>query len=232
MSTMIMIIISIFFIIQQHYVHCDVVNGRRSKQPPPTPPPPPPSSKYFFPRAEAGAYDHLELHLQWPLGYCQKPGSNCEATIHKPLLFTIHGLWPSLANGDPAPQTSGNILSVPRINRFERELLNSLDNYWPSLKYKNNKEFWVHEYNLHATAALTLFKNRPESYFEKALGLRSSKDILKTLTVKIQGDSTTLQYSGVEAALDGLYVKDNYFLKCFKKGTDNVSRGVLRQTWN
>ncbi|KAM7254123.1 hypothetical protein ACFE04_031805 [Oxalis oulophora] len=198
----------------------------RSKQPPPTPPLPPPSSKYFFPRTLAGAYDHLELHLQWPLGYCQKPGSNCDATIHKPLLFTIHGLWLSLANGDPAPQTYGSILIEPIIDRFERELLNNLETYWPSLKYKHNKKFWVHEYNLHATTALTLLKNRPQSYFEKTLDLRSSKDILKTIRVKIQGDSTTLQYSGVEATLDGLYGKDNYFLKCYKERTDNVLNEV------
>ncbi|KAM7253736.1 hypothetical protein ACFE04_031418 [Oxalis oulophora] len=162
-----------------------------------------------------------KLHLQWPLGYCQKPHSNCDPTIYKPCLFPIHGLWPTLADGNPMK------IYLPRLidgsfKHYDQTLLKNLGTYWPSLKYKDNKSFWIHEYNYHGVAALTEFKNRSENYFKKAVEMVFSKDIIKTIGVVIQGDNTTLQYSDVEAALDGLYEKRNYFLKCYRKGTDNV----------
>ena len=84
----------------------------------------------------------------WGPTYCRglgKEGKECYKRLKNMTLntLTIYGLWPSYTTGI-IPQWC-NLDTNIEINNFTEDM----KKYWINIYYKDNKEFWEHEYNKH-----------------------------------------------------------------------------------
>ena len=97
-------------------------------------------------------YDLYILSLTWGDTFCkvQRYPFFCYDIIERqldPNILRIHGLWPSMRNGELLPTCNkGRQIS---INKKNVEPFDSMKQTWTSLTDKPNNGFWAHEYNKH-----------------------------------------------------------------------------------
>ncbi|KAM7253742.1 hypothetical protein ACFE04_031424 [Oxalis oulophora] len=167
---------------------------------PVTPPPP--------------TYDYLELWLQWPHGHCRV--RMCDPKKAQPIQFTIHGLWPTFANGtgvlvDPRNSPPFQLKDLrSQLSVLSKTELTTLTSCWPNLEHGTDQGFWLHEYRKHGLAARNEF--HCSDYFLKAVGLQGKHDILPNIGVN---PGSSAPFNSYETSLTNLLGgSDVFFIDC------------------
>ena len=113
------------------------------------------------------SYDSYVMAVQWSNGYCKANNCGNKANHIYKNTMTIHGLWPSLKNGQYLSECTSGI----EIEEEKSELFENLKQYWPSFS-KSNKYFWEHEYNKHGYCMVEEYGwDGYEEYFEFVIEL-------------------------------------------------------------
>ncbi|CAL5073305.1 unnamed protein product [Urochloa decumbens] len=106
--------------------------------------------------ASAPGFDHFVLALQWPGTVCRGSAagpccsSNACCRSDRIGRFTIHGLWPSYAQGNGPTCCNSPDFDMAKISNLTTEL----QKYWPSLYCSSpslcsggHGSLWAHEVN-------------------------------------------------------------------------------------
>lgn len=84
--------------------------------------------------------------------------------------FTLHGLWPSLRNGQRIPECHKGT----QIKPDGSAVYTQMSHFWPSFK-GDNIPFWDHEYNKHGFCYSQHTKTTdPKAFFEKVIEVYNS----------------------------------------------------------
>ena len=136
------------------------------------------STLCFNLRSTKQNYDAYVMAVQWPNGFCSASKCNGRDSVVDRNAMTIHGLWPSLKNGNRLNEcTSGK-----KIIDNSSSLFQSMRTNWPSLTSTKNVDFWGHEYNKHGYCMVEEYGwSGYERYFQFVIDLhnRSYKNIIK-----------------------------------------------------
>ncbi|KAK6233502.1 hypothetical protein QUC31_005908 [Theobroma cacao] len=121
-----------------------------------------------------------KLSLHWPAAACNDPASfECKPNVLN--TFTIHGLWPQFANGNPVrpydPETNRCTDVIPVNSDQILNLMTPLQDFsrklWPNYKdYQNqtvNENCWKYEWKLYGMYSDSA--DNPYRYFSTALSL-------------------------------------------------------------
>ncbi|GMI85957.1 ribonuclease 3 [Hibiscus trionum] len=100
--------------------------------------------------AQGSDFPMYKLSLMWPSSVCI-PRSSCKSPI--PTVFTIHGLWPSCADGKGVPPYNpcankcfANPTSPANILAPLQPIMTDLRRMWPNLYLgQSDEDFWKHE---------------------------------------------------------------------------------------
>nr|ACT35737.1 So-RNase [Petunia x hybrida] len=136
------------------------------------------------------AFDHWQLVLTWPAGYCKIKG--CPRTVI-PDNFTIHGLWP-----DSVSVMMYNCDPPTRFNKIrETNIKNELEKRWPESTSTaqfalKSQSFWKYQYEKHGTCCLPFYSQ--SAYFDFAIKLKDKTDLLTIL--RNQGVTPGSTYTG------------------------------------
>nr|AAA60465.1 S1 self-incompatibility ribonuclease precursor [Petunia x hybrida]prf//2106422A S1 RNase [Petunia x hybrida] len=138
----------------------------------------------------SGSFDHWQLVLTWPAGYCKVKG--CPRPVI-PNDFTIHGLWPDsisviMNNCDPT-KTFVTITEINQITELEKR--------WPELTTTaqfalTSQSFWRYQYEKHGTCCFPVYSQ--SAYFDFAIKLKDKTDLLSIL--RSQGVTPGSTYTG------------------------------------
>ena len=92
------------------------------------------STLCFNLRSTKQNYDAYVMAVQWPNGFCSASNCNKRDSVVDRNAMTIHGLWPSLKNGNRLNEcTSGK-----KIIDNSSSLFQSMRKNWPSLTSTKN----------------------------------------------------------------------------------------------
>ncbi|XWS65512.1 hypothetical protein CRYUN_Cryun05aG0119400 [Craigia yunnanensis] len=121
-----------------------------------------------------------KLSLQWPPSVCNAPNFKCKPDILT--TFTIHGLWPQLADDTPVPAydeetnrcTDVTPTSPDQILVDLQPIEERLRKVWPNLRNHQtlNKVFWKHEWKLHGMCSD--YPDSPYNFFNAGLTLATN----------------------------------------------------------
>ena len=90
-------------------------------------------------------YDSYVMALIWANGYCKVYNcSNPDLDKLEHNVPTIHGLWPSLKNGQMLKECTSGV----KIIETDKQLFSDLKMSWTTF-YGGYIDFWEHEYNKH-----------------------------------------------------------------------------------
>ncbi|CAL8073894.1 unnamed protein product [Calicophoron daubneyi] len=132
---------------------------------------------FFFIGCSGLHWDYLVFTQRWPVSFCSY--TVC-TPLPKPVDFVVHGLWPSLGDGDSPSHCN----AAPAFDRDRlKPLLPELRREWPNLLPDTTADnFWKHEWDKHGKCASedSLMANELQ-YFNVSLGLRRSSSVLKQL---------------------------------------------------
>ncbi|XWS56992.1 hypothetical protein CRYUN_Cryun09bG0133200 [Craigia yunnanensis] len=128
-----------------------------------------------------------KLSLIWPTSACNT-GSECKSPI--PGIFTIHGLWPQLADDRPVPpynkitnKCNANPTSPDDILVKLQPIEGKLRQLWPSLRYnKDDTTYWKVEWEHHGMCSE--YPNDPYAYFNAALTLANRYNPLQVMGIQ------------------------------------------------
>lgn len=161
------------------------------------------------------SYDSYILSVQWPNGYCQS--HNCQEKakhIYKNTM-TIHGLWPSLKNGDYLDQCTSGV----SIEDDGTQLFEDLKKYWPSFA-KSNKDFWEHEYNKHGYCMVEEYGwDGYEEYFQFVLDLflNKYKDLIIKSFPNYSNKTVIVSYEEMKEKIRAIIPDAIFKMNCKKK---------------
>ena len=139
------------------------------------------------------SYEFLILVQQWAPTVCMTT-SSCTYSQGTPL-FTIHGLWPSRADGSYPQFCTQQQFDESAVSA----LLTDMQTYWPSLENSGDDGFWSHEYEKHATCAEDILPSE-YSFFNEALSLRKQVDGIESINASNQGMSIEDMRSQIQQA--------------------------------
>ncbi|KAK3183278.1 hypothetical protein Dsin_030564 [Dipteronia sinensis] len=154
--------------------------------------------------------------------------------------FTIHGLWPTDADGKALEK---RVLPIANLSFLldddESTLVRDLNRYWPNFRIDNiNKCFWKHEWDKHGCTisewnepGRTPEPVKPEDYFERAVTLINndlSRNILSALKDigLVPNNSCSYPVSNFISAITSITGPGTVMLNC--TGTDNKVLGEVR----
>ena len=152
-------------------------------------------------------FDHYVMTLFWPATYCIIHGKECYKKLKERELNinTIHGLWPSYAN---------NV--IPQWCNFDTDVeidqhTPDMDYYWVNMDFKDNKEFWNHEYNKHGFCYNKKNRNLTDDYliyFNKTLEVFNNIPTLQNGTINSKDLMKKYLYPGMFAGMNKLTIND------------------------
>ena len=158
------------------------------------------STLCFNLRSTKQNYDAYVMAVQWPNGFCSASKCNGRDSVVAKNAMTIHGLWPSLKNGNRLNEcTSGK-----KIIDNSSSLFQSMRTNWPSLTNTKNVDFWGHEYNKHGYCMVEEYGwSGYERYFQFVIDLhnRSYKNIIKNAFPSYSATSVKVTYDKMKEAL-------------------------------
>ncbi|KAH7306326.1 hypothetical protein KP509_22G006700 [Ceratopteris richardii] len=142
-------------------------------------------------------FDFFYFVQQWPGSYCDLRNKCCYPVTGKPIAdFSIHGLWPNYEDGSYPFNCKGSSYDPSLISDLEDDL----QIYWDTLACPtgDGQAFWSHEWKKHGTCSGL----DQRGYFESALNLRESIDLLSALqNLGIQADGGSYTLKAVQKAL-------------------------------
>ncbi|KAK2661917.1 hypothetical protein Ddye_000491 [Dipteronia dyeriana] len=171
------------------------------------------SLTYFAPPGKIEKFDHFWFVLTWPPSFCEENVDRCRpATLN----FTIHGLWPTDAEGNTLNTSMQPDANISFINDTSSPLVRNLNDYWPTFcKDRTNEWLWEHEWKKHGC---TQAQVEPEDYFEKAVTLITntiSRNILSALIVGgLEPGDSRYQVSGFISVISNITGTGTVMLRC------------------
>ena len=133
-------------------------------------------------------YDFYILSIQYKPGMCYKNDHCNRINNNKDILWTIHGLWPSLYGQSYISNCLNEDLNLEKLSP---KILEAIKLFWPSLvKTHTDYIFHNHEWTKHGSCIKSCQygikrDNYQSFYFEKTLELRDKFDPAKFLNEKI-----------------------------------------------
>ena len=171
------------------------------------------STLCFNLRSTKQNYDAYVMAVQWPNGFCSASNCNGRDSVVDRNAMTIHGLWPSLKNGNRLNEcTSGK-----KIIDNSSSLFQSMRKNWPSLTSTKNVDFWGHEYNKHGYCMVEEYGwSGYERYFQFVIDLhnRSYKNIIKNAFPSYSATSVKVTYDKMKEALRRVMPNATINMKC------------------
>ena len=148
-------------------------------------------------------YNHYVLTLFWPATYCLIHGKECYKKLKQRDLNinTIHGLWPTYEE-DVIPQWC-NLDTDVEIEQHTPDM----DNYWVNMDFKDNKEFWNHEYNKHGFCYNKRNGNSTNDYliyFNKTLEIYKNIPTIQNKTINSKELMNTHLFPDIFAGMNKL----------------------------
>ncbi|XVF82175.1 hypothetical protein PTKIN_Ptkin16aG0024100 [Pterospermum kingtungense] len=149
-----------------------------------------------------------KLSLIWPTSACNV-GIKCKPSI--PNYFTIHGLWPTFADGKSVPpynpttnKCNANPTGPNAIVDKLTPIRSRLDQKWPSLRNGTlNTDFWKIEWAHHGMCSE--YPQDPFGYFNVTLTLANTSQYNPLNVMGVQPSDTTLY--PVKTILDNVKTK-------------------------
>lgn len=156
-------------------------------------------------------YDSYVMAVQWANGYCS--GTNCHGkdSVVPRNAMTIHGLWPSLKNGNRLKDCTSGVT----IRDTGSSLFQNMRTYWASFA-KSNTDFWAHEYNKHGYCMTEEFGwSSYTDYFQYVmdLHLRTYKNLMINAFGNNPG-TTTVNYDTLKSAIRRIIPNATINMKC------------------
>ncbi|XP_041091772.1 ribonuclease T2-A-like [Polyodon spathula] len=165
----------------------------------------------------SGTPSSILLTQRWAKTECKDPNlkGNPACNSNK---WTLHGLWPDkvkVIDADPLTDDFFNTFeNYQQIMRTDWTFLGSADQ---NTYIRETKKFWNHEWMKHGYCAKDFIgSDQPKPYFEKALELYRSEDLLSRLTssgIKPRDDKTYQEY---EVSISDIITHFVYHCKSFK----------------
>ncbi|XP_022764386.1 ribonuclease 1-like [Durio zibethinus] len=145
--------------------------------------------------AATSDFAFYKLSLIWPTSACNT-GIECKSSI--PKMFTIHGLWPTFADGTRVPPYNGvtnkcnpNPVGPEAILEKLMPIKGKLELMWPNLRYnKEDSAFWKIEWEHHGMCSD--YYQDPYGYFNAALTLAETSQYNPLKVMGIQPADKTL----------------------------------------
>lgn len=136
-------------------------------------------------------YDMYVFTLQWGPNFClfSQDQESCEAKLAAETEknnLSIHGLWPSLINGDKLRDCNTGD-QIPITDQPIEPFL-TMRQVWPSLNQNSNDAFWTHEFNKHGFCYTNRYNLKTMDFFNKTLELYNKYNLYRlikdTLAIK------------------------------------------------
>ena len=152
-------------------------------------------------------YDYYVMTLFWPATYCIIHGKECYKKLKKRELNinTIHGLWPSYEQNDNLQWC--NIDTDVEIDQHTSDM----DYYWVNMDFKDNKDFWNHEYNKHGFCYNKRNGNSTNDYliyFNKTFEVYRNIPTIQNGTINAKDLMKKYLYPGMFAGMNKLIIDD------------------------
>ena len=161
------------------------------------------------------SYDSYVMAVQWSNGYCKVNNCGNKANHIYKNTMTIHGLWPSLKNGQYLSECTSGI----EIEEEKSELFENLKQYWPSFS-KSNKYFWEHEYNKHGYCMVEEYGwDGYEEYFEFVieLFLKDYKDLIIKAFPNYSNEIINISYEEMKTKIQKVIPNATFKMNCKSK---------------
>ena len=148
-------------------------------------------------------YDHYVMTIFWPATYCLMQGKECYKKLKGGELNinTIHGLWPSYKQKN-VPQWC-NLDTDIEVNTHTEDM----ETYWINMDFKDNKDFWNHEYNKHGLCYNKRLKNSTDDYliyFNKTVEIYKNITNIINDTINLKDLMKKYIYPGIFAGMNKL----------------------------
>ena len=148
-------------------------------------------------------YDHYVMTIFWPATYCLMQGKECYKKLKGGELNinTIHGLWPSYKQKN-VPQWC-NLDTDIEVNTYTEDM----ETYWINMDFKDNKDFWNHEYNKHGLCYNKRLKNSTDDYliyFNKTVEIYKNITNIINETINLKDLMKKYIYPGIFAGMNKL----------------------------
>ena len=132
-------------------------------------------------------------------------------------IHTLHGLWPSLQNGQYLLHCNQGS-DVP-INIYDKDLLISMRNFWPSYSSKD-EIFWQHEYNKHGYCrTLRTRANGFLPYFKLGMELFKNYNLSEIISDLVENNKKSeiqIKTQDLRKVIDDKLSDLTYDLSCIK----------------
>jgi len=159
------------------------------------------------------SWDYLMFAQIWPESTClvANEAHNDSCTVPQGVSsWTIHGLWPSLFDGEQGPYFCPGQQRHFNVSNLDA-IIKVLELRWPNLiSDASVASLWKHEWTKHGSCAVQLKTLDSEiNYFQAGLLFNTNFDILKALTSGniVPSDTATYTLSDFETNLQNLLHK-------------------------
>ena len=144
--------------------------------------------------SEQTDYDMYVLSIQWGPTECYADSDQCHEKLKliEKNTFTMHGLWPSLQNGERMKKCNEG--TQIQVQEDGSSLFQTMEKHWLSYISDNGK-FWNHEYNQHGYCySLKTQQTDPKIFFQYSMNVFTKYNFDQLMLKSLGNLSGTQQF--------------------------------------